>query len=377
MSRMSPGVLAPPHELLTPEQWKQRGREQRRQVPLLSHAQWEPPPDRPNPVDILEEQARTRVPDLVPIRHGRMIASPFAYFRGAAAPMAWDLAHTPTTGIRVQACGDAHLLNFGMFAAPDRRLVFDVNDFDETLPAPFEWDLKRLAASFAVAAREQEFGDHDAHTAARLTVRSYRTEMFRYATMRFLKVWYSRIDIDEVTGLFDELQPKKAVKRRRNDIAKARQRTSLKAFLKMCDKVDGQYRIRQAHPVIVRYPIERHPGIVVELRHAEEHVPRAPDGASKWACEAARAQRGSSAAAPGGRAGAFGDVLQCRPSRHPAQPGHLGITHPRFQLGRVFLAEIGARGGVEDRVCPDLPAVRPVEDQPVRVPLLDLPGRIA
>jgi len=268
MSRMSPGVLAPPRELLTPEQWKQRGRDQRREVPRLSHAQWEPPPDRPDPIDILEEQAKTRVPDLVPIRYGRMIASPFAYFRGAAAPMAWDLAHTPTTGIRVQACGDAHLLNFGMFAAPDRHLVFDVNDFDETLPAPFEWDLKRLAASFAVAAREQGFSDRDARTAARLTVRSYRTEMFRYATMRFLKVWYSRIDIDEVTSLFDAVQPKKAVQRRRSDIAKARQRTSLKAFLKMCDKVEGQYRIRPAHPVIVRYPIERHPGILAELRHA-------------------------------------------------------------------------------------------------------------
>ena len=178
---MSPGVLAPPRELLSPEEWKQRGREQRGHVPLVSHAQWEPPPDRPDPVAILEEQARTRVPELVPIRYGRMIASPFAYFRGAAAPMAWDLAHTPTTGIRVQACGDAHLLNFGMFAAPDRHLVFDVNDFDETLPAPFEWDLKRLAASFAVAAREQGFSDRDAHTAARLAVRSYRTEMFRYA----------------------------------------------------------------------------------------------------------------------------------------------------------------------------------------------------
>ena len=268
MTRMSPGVLAPPHELLTPEEWRQRGRDLRGHVPLVSHGQWEPPPDRPDPVAILEEQARTRVPELVPIRYGRMIASPFAYFRGAAAPMAWDLAHTPESGIRVQACGDAHLLNFGMFAAPDRRLVFDVNDFDETLPAPFEWDLKRLAASFAVAAREQGFSDHDAHTAARLAVHSYRTEMFRYASMRFLKLWYSRIDIDKVTSLFDELQPKKAVKRRRSDIAKARQRTSLKAFLKMCDEVDGQYRIRPAHPVIVRYPIERHPGILAELQHA-------------------------------------------------------------------------------------------------------------
>jgi uncharacterized protein (DUF2252 family) len=197
-----------------------------------------------------------------------MIASPFAYFRGAAAPMAWDLAHTPTSGIRVQACGDAHLLNFGMFAAPDRRLVFDVNDFDETLPAPFEWDVKRLAASFAVAAREREFSDRDAHDAAREAVRSYRTEMFRYASMRFLKVWYSRIDIDEVARLYDDLQPKKAVRRRHADIAKARRRTSLKAFLKMCEEVDGQYRIRPSHPVIVRFPVERHPGILAELRYA-------------------------------------------------------------------------------------------------------------
>jgi len=149
-----------------------------------------------------------------------MAASPFAYFRGAAAMMAWDLAHSPTTSIRVQACGDAHLLNFGMYAAPDRRLVFDVNDFDETLPAPFDWDIKRLAASFAVAARENGFDDQDAHTAARLTVRSYRTEMANYAAMRFLEVWYSRIDVDEVSGLFDALQTKKAVHRRHRDIKK-------------------------------------------------------------------------------------------------------------------------------------------------------------
>jgi uncharacterized protein (DUF2252 family) len=268
MKKMSPGVLAPSRELLTPDEWRQRGRERRDQAPRLSHAQWEPPPDRPDPVAILEEQAKTRVPELVPIRYGRMIASPFAYFRGAAAPMAWDLAHTPTSGIQVQACGDAHLLNFGMFAAPDRHLVFDVNDFDETLPAPFEWDVKRLAASFAVAAREREFDDDDAHDAAREVVRSYRTEMFRYASMRFLKVWYSRIDIDEVARLYDALQPKKAVRRRRADIAKARRRTSLKAFLKMCEEVDGHYRIRPAHPVIVRYPVERHPGILAELRYA-------------------------------------------------------------------------------------------------------------
>jgi uncharacterized protein (DUF2252 family) len=268
MSRISPGVLAPPHEILTPEEWRQRGRDQRTQVPRASHAQWEPPADRPDPVAILEEQAKSRVPDLIPIRHGRMVASPFSYFRGAAAPMAWDLAHTPTTDIRVQACGDAHLLNFGMFAAPDRRLVFDVNDFDETLPAPFDWDVKRLAASFAVAARDNGFSDRDAHTAARMSAHSYRTEMANYAAMRFLKVWYSRIDVDEVTSLFDAVQPKRAVRRRRRDIEKAQRRTSLKAFLKMCDEVDGQYRIRPAHPVIVRFPIERYPGMLDELRSA-------------------------------------------------------------------------------------------------------------
>ena len=157
MGKMTPGVLAPPHEVLTPDEWRAKGRARRGSVPRSSHAEWSPPEDRPDPVAILEEQAKTRVQDLIPIRYGRMAASPFAYFRGAAAPMAWDLAHTPTTDIRVQACGDAHLLNFGMYAAPDRRLVFDVNDFDETLPAPFDWDVKRLAASFAVAARDNGF----------------------------------------------------------------------------------------------------------------------------------------------------------------------------------------------------------------------------
>jgi uncharacterized protein (DUF2252 family) len=268
MGKMTPGVLAPPHEVLTPDEWRARGRARRRSVPRSSHAEWSPPADRPDPVAILEEQAKTRVPDLIPIRYGRMAASPFAYFRGAAAPMAWDLAHAPSTDIRVQACGDAHLLNFGMYAALDRHLVFDVNDFDETLPAPFDWDVKRLAASIAVAARDNGFSDRDARTAARLTVRSYRTEMANYAKMRFLKVWYSRIDIDEVSRLYDALQPEEAVRRRHRDIAKAYRRTSLRAFLKMCDQVEGQYRIRPAHPVIVRFPIERYPGVLEELRSA-------------------------------------------------------------------------------------------------------------
>jgi uncharacterized protein (DUF2252 family) len=271
MSKVSPGVLTPPHEVLTPDEWRSRGRKRRGITSRASHAQWSPPAERPDPVAILEEQAKTRVPDLIPIRYGRMAASPFAYFRGAAAPMAWDLAHTPTTDIRVQACGDAHLLNFGMFAAPDRRLVFDVNDFDETLPAPFDWDVKRLAASFAVAARDNGFKHRDAHTAARLAVRSYRTEMANYAAMRFLEVWYSRIDVDEVSRLFDALQPKAAVHRRHRDIAQAHRRTSLNAFLKMVDQVEGQYRIRPEHPVIVRFPIERYPEVFEIARSTISH----------------------------------------------------------------------------------------------------------
>jgi uncharacterized protein (DUF2252 family) len=266
--RISPGVLAPPHEVLKPDEWHARGQAERKAVGRSSHAAWDPPPQRPDPVTILEAQAKTRVPDLVPIRYGRMLTSPFAYYRGAAAPMAWDLAQTPTTDIRVQCCGDAHLLNFGMFAAPDRRLVFDVNDFDETLPAPFDWDVKRLAASFAVAARDNGFSDRAAHRAARSCVRNYRLEMRHFAQMRFLNVWYSRIDVDEVTRLFDAVQPKKAVRRRRADIKKAHRRTSLRAMTKFCSQVDGEYRIRPDHPVIVRFPIERNPGMLDELRSA-------------------------------------------------------------------------------------------------------------
>jgi uncharacterized protein (DUF2252 family) len=268
MGRISPGVLAPPHEIFTPQEWHKQGRALRKLARRSSQAEWDPPADRPNPVTILEAQAQTRVPDLIPIRYGRMLTSPFAYFRGAAAPMAWDLAHTPTTDIRVQCCGDAHLLNFGMFAAPDRRLIFDVNDFDETLPAPFEWDVKRLAASFAVAARDNSFDDRVAREAARSCAHSYRTEMAHFASMRFLNVWYSRIDVDEVTRLFDAVQPKKAVRRRRRDIKKAHRRTSLRAMTKFCDQVEGEYRIRPDHPVIVPFPFDTYPGMLDELRGA-------------------------------------------------------------------------------------------------------------
>ncbi len=268
MSRMSPGILAPPHEVLSPQEWHQEGRLRRASVPRSSHAAWVEPPDRPDPLTILEEQAGERVPDLVPIRYGRMIASPFAYFRGAAAPMAWDLAHVPTTDIHVQCCGDAHLMNFGMFAAPDRMMVFDVNDFDETLPGPFDWDVKRLAASFAVAAQDNGFSNRTARDAARSTVRSYRTEMAKFAKMRFLDVWYARIDVESMAAIFDSLQPKRAARRRRRDIDKARRRTSQQALVKLCSLVDGEYTIKPDYPVIVRYPVDLDPGVFEELRSA-------------------------------------------------------------------------------------------------------------
>jgi len=197
-----------------------------------------------------------------------MVASPFSYFRGAAAAMAWDLAHTPTPDIRVQACGDAHLLNFGMFAAPDRRLVFDVNDFDETLPATFEWDVKRLAASAVIAARDLGFGERDGRAAARMAVSEYRVQMSRFADKTFLDVWYSRIDVDAVNALFDAVQSRAAVRRRHRAIEQAHRRTSLGALAKLCEEVDGDYRIRSAPPLIVRVPVKHHAQIEETLRSA-------------------------------------------------------------------------------------------------------------
>src|SRR5690349_15153370 len=167
------------------------GRAERESVPLEAHGAWEAPDGRPDPIAILEEQNATRVPELVPIRHGRMIVSPFTFYRGSAAIMASDLSHTPSTGLRVQCCGDAHLSNFGVFAAPDRRVVFDLNDFDETLPAPFEWDLKRLVASFVVAARDNGHRRKEQRAAARAAVRAYRTTMATATAMAVLEGGYA------------------------------------------------------------------------------------------------------------------------------------------------------------------------------------------
>jgi len=226
------------------------GRAARSVARRSSHAAWEPAADREDPVAILERQARTRVAELVPIRYGRMSASPFAFFRGAAAVMAADLARTPISGLRVQVCGDAHLSNFGVFAAPDRRLVFDLNDFDESLPGPWEWDVKRLAASFAIAARENGLR-HKQRTEVLLTVtRTYREAMREFASQRNLEVWYARLDVETALGEV-EGEESKAVKRVRKGIEKARLKDSLRALERLTETVDGELRFRSEPPLLV------------------------------------------------------------------------------------------------------------------------------
>jgi uncharacterized protein (DUF2252 family) len=225
------------------------GRSARSETPRSSHAAWAPPANRMDPVVILRKQARRRVPELVPIRHGRMLASPFAFFRGAAAVMAADLSHTPVTGIRVQLCGDAHLANFGGYAAPDRKLVFDLNDFDETLPGPWEWDIKRLAASVAVAARDLGFTAGDSREAVKRAVLSYRETMREFADMRTLDVWYARLEVED---LFARWSVRGSEQRKTLD--KARGKTSLRAFEKLTHEVDGRPRIISDPPLLV--PVE-------------------------------------------------------------------------------------------------------------------------
>src|SRR6476661_4771786 len=229
-----------------------RGKAGRTAAPRSSHGSFEPAADRPNPIDLLEEQAATRVPELVPIRYGRMVASPFAFFRGAALIMASDLAGTPVSGIRAQLCGDAHLTNFGLFASPDRRLVFDLNDFDETLAGPWEWDVKRLAVSFEVAGRENGYSRKVRRRIVRETVAAYRQAMRKFAGMRALEVWYSRVEVDELMAQLRGQLKKGMTKRVDETVAKARTRDSMKAFAKLTRMVDGEPQIVSDPPLIER-----------------------------------------------------------------------------------------------------------------------------
>ena len=228
-----------------------RGKAARSEVPRASHATFEPSPTRTDPVELLERQAKSRVPELVPIRYGRMLVSPFTFYRGAAMIMAHDLAATPRSGLTVQCCGDAHLSNFGVFASPERRLVFDVNDFDETLPGPWEWDVKRLAASMLIAARDNGFRAKEQDRIVLDTVGQYRTAMANFAGMNNLDVWYSHLDIESVLQEFASQFKPKMVKRAEKNLAKARTKDSMTAFSKLTEVVDGKPRIVDQSPLIV------------------------------------------------------------------------------------------------------------------------------
>jgi hypothetical protein len=246
-------VAAVPH-LSVAERFA-RGKAARQEVPRAGHALFEPLPTRADPVELLERQARTRVPELVPIRYGRMLVSPFTFYRGAASIMAHDLAGTPRSGLTVQCCGDAHLSNFGVFASPERKLVFDVNDFDETLPGPWEWDVKRLAVSMLIAARSNGFKAKEQDQIVLDTVARYRTAMADFAAMKNLDVWYAHLDIEDVLQDYASQFKPKSVKRTEKTLAKARTKDSMTAFSKLTSVVDGKARIVDQSPLIV--PMEK------------------------------------------------------------------------------------------------------------------------
>ena len=279
--------MAEPTKIAHPsvEERKARGKAARKAVSPSSHAGWKPAADRPDPIALLEEQNARREPDLVPVRHGRMMVSPFTFYRGAARIMAADLKDTPRAGLITQLCGDAHLSNFGVFASPERQLVFDLNDFDETLPGPFEYDVARLAASFTIAARNNSFGKADERSATRTVVRAYREAMAEFAQMRVMDIWYARLTEEDLMAAMRSMasesapvtkkaaaqkgrQAKKAKRqaaeadaRRATEKAgelriqkaavKARTRDSLQALSKLAEFVDGRYRIVSQPPIVV------------------------------------------------------------------------------------------------------------------------------
>ena len=230
------------------------GKAARVEVPRSSHAGWDAPSNRMGPVERLEAEAETRVPELVPVRHARMATSAFAFFRGSAGLMAADLSSTPATGMRVQLCGDAHVTNFGGFASPERNLLFDLNDFDETLPGPWEWDLKRLAASAVIAARERGMGPKDSVAIARGAARAYRRAMRDFAQMRALDVWYARLDESTLATLLYSQAGTRVARRFDRAAAKARSKESTRAFAKLAYETNGSARIAADPPLIV--PVE-------------------------------------------------------------------------------------------------------------------------
>lgn len=252
--------VAEPSIVMTAQASGEVGRAARRRVSRSALGGWEAPADRGDPVAVLERQALSRVPELVPIRYGRMAAGQFAFLRGAPAIMAADLAAGPNTGLNVQLCGDAHLSNFGLYASPERALVFDLNDFDETLPGPFEWDVKRLVASVAVAARANGFSDAAAQAAALAAARRYRETMLRLAGLDEMSVWYERVDAEQAAALVRKPKQRKGVEK---VINKARASTSLQALGRLTEPgPDGTPRIRSRPPLLV--PIEKLDAAVID-----------------------------------------------------------------------------------------------------------------
>lgn len=248
------GKAAPKLVHLSVDERVAKGRAARNETPRNSHGRWHPAVDRPDPIALLEGQGLSRVPELVPVRYGRMLVSPFTFYRGAALIMANDLATTPVSGLHTQLCGDAHLSNFGVFASPERRLMFDINDFDESLPGPWEWDVKRLAASFEIAGRDRGFAPEERWQIVRDCVAEYRTRMRLFATERNLDVWYAHIDVETLYETLKGSVSKKQRKRTKANVAKARTRDSMQAFTKLTHEVDGKRRIVSDPPLIM--PIE-------------------------------------------------------------------------------------------------------------------------
>ena len=235
-------------ESATPADRTARGKEIRKTVPRSSHTVWAPPADRADPVTLITDQDKDRLQFLVPIRHHRMAESAFTFYRGAAAIMAADLAGTPATGLTTQLCGDAHLSNFGSFGTPTREQVFDTNDFDETLPGPWEWDLKRLAASFVLAGRDNEYDDSDTREATNAAVAGYQNAMAKFTTMTTLDVWYAHLTMQQIA---DGLPKKKDRKRVEKGTTKARSKDNLRAFDRLAEKVDGKLRIKSDPPLLI------------------------------------------------------------------------------------------------------------------------------
>jgi uncharacterized protein (DUF2252 family) len=270
-------------EHLSEDERAARGKAARKKVPRASLGVWDPPSNRPDPVGLLRGQESVRVPELVPIRHERMLVSPFAFYRGAAVVMASDLAIGPRSGLPVQCCGDAHLVNFGGFSAPDRQMVFDVNDFDETSKGPFEWDVKRLVASFEIARRANGFED-GAESFAEHAARAYREAMTEFATMRNLDVWYSRLDAEGVINRWAARVSQKNMKRFERTVAKARSKDSLRAFDRLTERVDGEIRIASDPPLVSR---------LADLAESEAPAGTTVEEVTAWVHEQFRGYRSS------------------------------------------------------------------------------------